>query len=148
MKSFKFACFCAALTFLAGGCARNHRAVYDTQTPAPVVTSTATTTTVPPTSDRPAARVYQAPPTVTPPSEPPPGVSASDVNIATSVSQLLKADSSLADASRNIEATVDNGVVTLRGSVPTDHDRDEIVGRISRLPGVARVHDHLGVALR
>ncbi len=123
---------------LLAGCIQSHRPVY------------ATPVAVPATSDRPEVRVYPGTPpaVVTPPTTPPPGVSATDVTVAESVSQLLKGDASLADASRNVQATVNGGVVTLRGNVPTDHDRDEIVERVSRLPNVVRVVDQLGVELR
>ncbi len=133
---------------LLTGCVQSHRraVVY---TPVPVL---------PPTSDRPEVRVYSAP---TPPQAPvvttqPPAVAApgapaaapGDVAVATAVSQLLKGDAHLASVSSNVEATVDNNVVTLRGTVPTEHDRDEIVQRVSGLPGVLRVNDQLGIDLR
>ena len=139
MKLFRL---CLALLLpgtFAAGCVRSHHAVYYTPAPGAVV--------VAPTSDRPVERVYPAP-TVTVPSSPPPDVNSADVAVAASVSQLLKADRSLSDATRNVEASVAGGVVTLRGTVPTDHDRDEIVERVSRIPGVTRVRDHLGVELR
>ncbi len=138
-----------ALTLVCGpallgltGCIQSHRhpvAVYTTPMAVPA-----------PTSESPAVRVYPdtPPAVVTPPSTPPPGVAGADVAVAESVSQLLKGDSSLADASRNIRASVDHGVVTLQGTVPSDHDRDEIVQRVSQLPGVVSVRDHLGVELR
>ncbi len=132
----------APLALVLAGCIQSHRhpvAVYTTPVAVPA-----------PTSEGTAVRVYpgEPPAVVTPPSSAPPGVAAADVTVAESVSQLLKGDSSLADASRNVQATVDHGVVTLRGTVPSDHDRDEIVQRVSQLPGVVRVHDHLGVELR
>lgn len=146
MKLCTFCFGCALLGLLATGCIRSHHAVYYTPVPGPVV---ANPVIVAPTSDRPVERVYPAtPPVVTVPSNPPPGVNAADVALATSVSQLLKGDRSLAEATRNVEATVENSVVTLRGTVPTDHDRDELVERVSRIPGVTRVRDQLGVELR
>jgi len=39
-------------------------------------------------------------------------------------------------------------VVTLRGSVPTENDRQRIKDQVSRVPGVLRVDDDLGVDLR
>jgi osmotically-inducible protein OsmY len=102
-----------------------------------------------PTSERQAPRVY--PETVKPvpppqPVAPPPaGVSANDIAIGQSINRLLKDDSGLAGVSGNVEATIDNGVVTLRGRVPSEHDRTEIADRIARLPGVAKVHDQLEV---
>jgi len=129
------------------GCVRSHHAVYYTPTPGAVVAAPAVV--VPTTSDQPVERVYPAaPPTVTLPSTPPPGVNAADVNLAASVSELMKGDRGLAAASQNVEASVDHGIVTLRGTVPTDHQRDELVERISRIPGVISVRDQLGVELR
>lgn len=99
-----------------------------------------------PTSDRPEARVY-APgqPAVSAPAVPPPAVRDSDVRLGQTISNLLKGDPHLADASGNVIATIENGVVTLDGKVPTEHDRYEIVERVSKLPGVAHVNDHLGI---
>jgi len=71
-----------------------------------------------------------------------------DVVLAQSVSRLLKGEPDLASVSRKVSATVQNGVVTLRGSVPSENDREEIKERISRLPGVFRVVDELGTELR
>ncbi|HWH70527.1 MAG TPA: BON domain-containing protein [Candidatus Sulfotelmatobacter sp.] len=130
--------------FLVAGCVQSHRA--------PAVVYYAPPPPLAPTSDRPAVRVYPGPTPavapVTPPPAPPPGVSAADVGVADAVSQLLKGDSHLAGVSSNVEATVEDGVVTLRGSVPSEHDRYEMVERISQLPGVAHVHDKLRVDLR
>lgn len=146
MKIIGFVLSGSALVLLSG-CIQSHRtpsAVYIT--PPPVV---ATPAPVAPTSDRDAVRVYPSTPaTVTVPSSAPPGVLASDVAVADSVSQLLKSNTSMADATGNVQVTVENGVVTLRGSVPTNHDRDEIVQRVAQLPGVVRVRDQLGVNLR
>jgi len=131
------------MTIVVSGCTQNHRQPTAAYTPVAAPAAT---------SERPEASVYPgAPPppaVVTPPSAPPPGIASADVTVAESVSHLLKGGVSLADASSNIRATVDHGVVTLRGTVPSDHDRDEIVQRISQLPGVVRVHDKLGVELR
>ncbi len=143
MKNLKFAFLAGAILVVLTGCIQSHRqpvAVYATPAAVPA-----------PTSERQLDRVYTGPPPpviVSPPTTPPPGITDSDVVIAESVSQLLKGDGSLAEASRNIQATVERGVVTLRGSVPSDHDRDEIVQRVSQVPGVVRVRDQLGVELR
>ncbi len=133
---------------LSTGCIYSHRqpaVVYYTPPPVQVVTPQV----MAPTSDRPEVRVYPPPTGVTTPTAPaPPGVAESDVAVADSVSQLLKGDSGMISASRNVMATVDGGVVTLRGTVVADHDRDEIVQRVSQLPGVKRVRDELGVENR
>ena len=109
--------------------------------------------TVPPTSARPDVRVYSAPPPpviTEPPSSfaTPPPVADPDVALAQSISQLLKGEPGLASISCNVEARVNHGFVTLRGTVPTENDRELIKDRVSKLPGVARVTDELGVDLR
>ncbi|PWU09961.1 MAG: hypothetical protein C5B50_26310 [Verrucomicrobia bacterium] len=80
-----------------------------------------------------------------PPAPAPPGVSTMDISVGKAVSQLLKEDEELSGVSGNVEAGVEHGVVTLRGNVPSEHDRIEMVERISKLPGVARVEDKLRV---
>jgi osmotically-inducible protein OsmY len=111
---------------------------------------------VAPTSDRPAPQVYApnsgsaavVPPNASPPTSPP-GIPTSDVAVADSVRQLLKSDNSdLSRVANNVQASVDHGVVTLRGTVPADHVRDEIIMRVSKLPGVQHVHDELAVDFR
>lgn len=39
----------------------------------------------------------------------------------------------------------DHGVVTLRGTVPDENARTNIVARVEQMPGVTRVHDALTV---
>ncbi len=148
MKAGKWLWAVVPLSLLTG-CIQSHRreVVY---TPEPVL---------PPTSSRPEVRVYSTPTTpqapvvtTTPapatPAPAPPAAAPGDVAVATGISQLLKGDPNLASVSSNVEATVDNNVVTLRGTVPTEHDRDEIVQRVSQLPGVLHVNDQLGIDLR
>ncbi len=135
--SLKYWLWAASAGLLTTGCIYSHRApavVYYTPPPVQVVT---------PTSDRPVTRVYAPPATA--PTPAPPGVADSDVAIADSVSQLLKGDVGLAEASRNVMATVDGGVVTLRGTVVSEHERDEIAQRVRQLPGVKHVKDELAV---
>jgi osmotically-inducible protein OsmY len=50
-------------------------------------------------------------------------------------------------ASRII-ARVQESVVTLRGTVPSTHDKEDIEAHISRLPGVRRVENMLEVSMR
>lgn len=120
---------------LATGCADPHpAAVYVVPPEAPLS----------PTSSRAVPRVYSVPP----PSGAPQGVAPGDLAVAESVSDLLKGSPHLAGASSDVLVTVKHGIVTLRGNVFTEHDRDEIVERISRLPGVYGVDDKLGISLR
>jgi len=134
------ALFSAFILCVSGtGCIQSHHA-------APVAVYEPIPSPLTPTSDRPEARVY-APgqPAVSAPAVPPPAVRDSDVRLGQTISNLLKGDPHLADASGNVIATIENGVVTLHGKVPTEHDRYEIVERVSKLPGVAHVNDHLGI---
>jgi len=133
----------ALAALLVSGCVQSHRerVVYVPE-PAPLA----------PTSTTPEVRVYSpAGPVVTqpPPSAVTPAIASDpDVVLAQSVSRLLKGEPDLASVSRKVSATVQNGVVTLRGSVPSENDREEIKERVSRLPGVFRVVDELGTELR
>ena len=129
---------------LLAGCVNSHRREYvysPAYSPAPVLTPTG------PSS----ARVYPEVPPPPPPTLPPPTTvapeqssvttSSSDVAIAESVRGVLRND--LTSPMRRVEASVYHGVVTLRGSVPSDSDRQAIVARVNRLPGVLRVDDQL-----
>jgi osmotically-inducible protein OsmY len=61
---------------------------------------------------------------------------------------LFKGDPGMASITGNVEAKVHHGFVTLRGTVPTENDRELIKSRVSRLPGVVQVNDELGINLR
>lgn len=130
---------------LLAACAQSHRpeAVYY---PAPTPTAGV------PTSDRPVERVYPAPGAavvVQPPNTPPPAVATRDVGISESISRLFQEDPSISGASDNVLASVYHGVVTLKGNVPSEHDRDEILLRVRKIPGVRYVDtDHLHVNIQ
>ncbi len=131
--------FLGMLVPALGGCVYSHRqpeVVYYAPVPEPA-------TTLPPTSENPAPRVY-------PGSPPAPAgtVLSSDVALAHSIRDVLKNDPNLAAVSDKVLVKVEGGIVSLKGTVPTEHDRDEIAGRISRLPGVRRLNDHLGIDLQ
>lgn len=116
-------------TVLFTACVQSHRA--------PPVVYTVPVTELTPTSDNPNPRVYV-------PANPS-DASASDLAIASSVSTVLNNDPAFAGISQNVLATVKKGVVTLRGDTPSENSRVAIVERVSKLPGVVRVHDHLGI---
>jgi hypothetical protein len=120
---------------LAAGCASRHRessANYSEPSPPS------------PTSERTESRIYPEPRGPSSPEAPPP-VSSLDIAVGKSISRLLKTDPSVRSISGNVEASIEKGVVTLRGSVPTEHDRLLIAERVSSLPGVDRVDNQLGV---
>ena len=129
------------------GCVHSHRGrevVYYTA-PAPASPPVPVVTVAPPTS-----RVVTVAPeeSIEPPSEPPPGVSNQDLALAESISKLLKNDAHMASISGNVQTTVDRGVVILRGTVPSENAMDELASRISNLPGVHHLEDHLAVSNR
>jgi hypothetical protein len=133
-------CGVMVILVLGFGCARQQPETAQVFRPDPVVT---------PTSDRPTPRVYSTDPGAGEAARPPaPSVSATDLAIAEELSQLLKADSGLAAVTGEVLATVHQGVVTLRGNVPTGNVRDELYERVSKLPGVVQVQDHLAVNTR
>jgi len=70
-------------------------------------------------------------------------VSASDIQLAQRIRTDLNADPSL-PAGRRVDATVKDGVVWLRGTVPTDQDRKTIAEHVAAIPGVVRVENMLG----
>ncbi|HYG35517.1 MAG TPA: BON domain-containing protein [Clostridia bacterium] len=122
---------------LVSGCIQSHR---------PEVVHYQPSVVPPPTSDRPEVRVYPAASGSAGQSgSSAPAVSSTDVAIAEAVSQLLHTDPSLSDASQNVLATVYLGVVTLKGNVPSEHARNEMVLRIEKLPGIEQVDDQLRV---
>ena len=62
------------------------------------------------------------------------------------VRQMLETDATR--LYRNVDFEIDKGKVTLRGMVPTDHDRIELQNRVAAMPGVQAVVNKLDVELR
>jgi len=81
----------------------------------------------------------------TPASAPPPAISSMDAFVARAVRQTLKTDQSLASSAKRVSVSCRKGAVTLEGAVPRADDRDLIVERIAKMPGVDQVNDHLTV---
>lgn len=137
------------------GCVHSHRGrevVYYTA-PAPAAPPVPVVTVAPPpggvtVTPPPTSRVVSPDEAIEPPSEPPPGVSSQDLALAESISKLLKNDAHMASISGNVQTTVDHGVVILRGTVPSENAMDEIASRVSKLPGVHHLEDHLAVSNR
>lgn len=125
--------FVAALPIaLTMGCISHHDLSY-----APAATVVA------PTSPSPAVRVYPngtMPRITTTPGE------ADDLTIANSVKRILARDT--AHVYGNVDIGINRGLVTLRGTVPTEHDRLQLHDEIAAVPGVDSVDNELGVDLR
>jgi hypothetical protein len=100
-------------------------------------------TVIAPTSPSPAVRVY--PNTTSPRISTVPG-EADDMTIANSIRDILARDT--ARVYGNVDIAVNRGLVTLRGSVPTEHDRIQLQDELSTLAGVTSVDNQLGVDLR
>lgn len=81
----------------------------------------------------------------TPASAPPPAVSALDSAVEGVVHNALENDPSLKNAAHDISVSCHKGTVTLMGRVPTAHDREAVVSRVSKLPCVDAVNDELAV---
>src|SRR5262245_39954850 len=100
---------------------------------------------VAPVSQSPEVRVYEAGPPTT---EVTSTVPASDMEIAMGLRNALETDPALKAAAALADIEVNGRAVTLRGSVPTEHDRESLKELVSRYPGVRSVEDHLKVELR
>ena len=148
------------------GCVYTHHpAAYTTTTTGAVVTTgpgvavATPPSTVVATSPRPAVRVYPEPSSrlsITSAAPPPATAtvpitvvgasSPNDLAITTSIKQMLETDTTR--LYRNVDFAIDNGKVTLRGTVPTDHDRIELQNRLVTMPGVVSVENKLDVEWR
>ena len=129
---FIFTALPLALTI---GCVESHRAVaYSNPPPG---------TYVGPTSASPAVRVY--PDSTNPRITTTPG-EVDDLTIANSVRNILAKDT--AHVYVYVDVAINKGFVTLRGTVPTEHDRLQLYDEIAAVPGVGSVENQLGVSLR
>ncbi|HTL58640.1 MAG TPA: BON domain-containing protein [Candidatus Limnocylindrales bacterium] len=77
-----------------------------------------------------------------PVSAPPPGVAEIDLDVTALVRRSLKEDPRFAPIANQVRIKVHKGVLTLSGEVPTARDRDELVAKISKLPGVDALRDN------
>ncbi len=76
------------------------------------------------------------------------GMTEADQSLNTRIREALNADSSLRDASQNINLRSDNGVVTLSGTVATEKEKSDLESRLQRMTGVSRVENNLQIAPR
>ena len=135
-KSFNNLVWLSVPLLLAVGCAERERASSVSYSPALSESSESFT----PTSDRTGARVY-ASPAASDQFAPPPGAAPQDWNVAEEVRSLLRSEPKLGNAP--MAAVVKNGVVTLRGSVRNENERERLREEVARLPGVLRVDDQM-----
>ncbi|HLH53152.1 MAG TPA: BON domain-containing protein [Verrucomicrobiae bacterium] len=119
---------------LAVGCAENRR-------DASVSYSPALTGTYSPTGDRDASRVYTDTQSGIDLRNPPPGANAQDWQLAEEIRSFLTTHNKLGRA--QVVAVVNNGVVTLKGGVRNNEERQRLREEIAQLPGVQRVDDEM-----
>lgn len=80
--------------------------------------------------------------TVTPPNQ---SESAADVKITADVRSAITSDSAMSVNARNVKIITQNGVVTLRGPVETQAEKDAIDAKAKAVAGVSRVDNQLEV---
>jgi osmotically-inducible protein OsmY len=61
---------------------------------------------------------------------------------------MIAADSYLKAAARNVDVEVVRSTAILRGTVPSEYDKQELAGRIAQIPGVIAVDNRLVVGLK
>ena len=129
---------------LAAGCASNSNpstTAEATYGPTPVLT---------PTSGEPEQRIYSTDPTTIAASSseeaPPPGATAQDWSVAEGIREKLTADPTLAPMGSSLITEVGkDGVVTMKGSVKTEDEKERVRDTIASVPGVKSVNDELRV---
>jgi osmotically-inducible protein OsmY len=72
--------------------------------------------------------------------------SATDQALAQRIASSLREDSSLAATAPNITVEVNNGTVTLKGSVNSQQQRSDIESKVRNITGVTQVVNNLEVA--
>ena len=68
-----------------------------------------------------------------------------DGDITDQVLEAIKTDAALSEQARQVSVSTLNGVVTLKGDVPAQSDREIIHAKASRIPSVIRVDDLISV---
>ena len=71
----------------------------------------------------------------------------SEPRLTRRVEEAIAADPLLALAAKNVGVTVEDGVVTLRGSVTDEEHRRDLERTVLAVPGVARTNDEVEVSL-
>jgi len=126
---------------LAIGCASNQPTTEAAYNPTPVLT---------PTSGEPEQRIYSTDPTTLTDSRPidaaPPGADQQNWSVAEGIREKLAADPTLAPLGSSLITEVGkDGVVTMKGTVKTEREKERVKDTIASVPGVASVNDELRV---
>ncbi len=99
-------------------------------------------------ADSQAGRAQTPPPSVNPAVIPPTTAregAIRDGDITDQVLDAIKTDAALSEQARKVSVSTLNGVVTLKGDVPAQSDREIIHAKASRIPTVIRVDDLISV---
>ncbi|HET7626042.1 MAG TPA: BON domain-containing protein [Verrucomicrobiae bacterium] len=73
------------------------------------------------------------------------GSSAGDQTLAQQITQDLRSDSSLSSALSQVRISLENGKVTLQGSVPNEQKKKDIESAVQKISGVSSVDNQLQV---
>jgi len=68
-----------------------------------------------------------------------------DIETAAAIRRAVVADSSLSMDAKNVKIVVKDGLVTLRGPVKTEAERDQIEKKAMTIAGVTNVENHLDI---
>ena len=71
---------------------------------------------------------------------------STDSEMTTKVRQALMNDNTVGTAAQHIRVTTKNGVVTLKGKVESDQERDEALAKAKQVAGDANVKDEITVS--
>lgn len=96
-----------------------------------------------PTSDRSQPRVYADTPTGAGQYAPPSGANTEDWRLAEQLRDMLTTNHDL--RSPPVAAVVNQGTVTLKGSVRTVRERDQVHNAVAAVPGVRQVVDEIQI---
>jgi hypothetical protein len=135
-RNWKYLLWTALPLALAAGCAHNERS-------SSVAVNPFQNSSLPPTSDTAQQQVYSGDMAPTGQYAPPAGASAADWTLAEKIRGMLSADPKLTRAP--VAAVVNNGVVTLRGYVHNERQRERVKAAVASVPGVTQVNDQLEV---
>jgi hyperosmotically inducible periplasmic protein len=69
-----------------------------------------------------------------------------DVSLTRRIRRAITADKALSTTAKNIKIITVDGVVTLRGPVKSDQEREKIAATAQQIAGVKQVDNHLEVA--
>lgn len=80
------------------------------------------------------------------PSTQAPHAATADSEMTMKVRQAISGDTALGPDAHNVRVTTKNGMVTLRGRVSSDQEKDMIVSKVKEIAGDSNVKDSLTVA--